>query len=66
VVTRPEAGRLVDALTGDAFAAGIADLLAHLPDRSQVRRYAEGFGWEATSQAQLSLFRHLVAEAAHA
>jgi glycosyltransferase involved in cell wall biosynthesis len=61
VVAGPVAGRLVDERTGVAFAQAIQDLLAAAPDRAAVRAYAEGFSWDATSQAQLALFRGLVA-----
>jgi len=66
VVARPEAGRLVTERTAAAFAAELAALLAAPPDRAATRRHAEGFGWDATSQAQLALFRRLVPQAAQA
>ncbi|MET0518609.1 MAG: glycosyltransferase family 4 protein [Burkholderiaceae bacterium] len=56
VVTEAAVGRLVDAREGAAFAAAIEDLLASRPDRQAVRAYAEGFSWQATTDAQLSLF----------
>lgn len=66
VVADPAAGRLVRERSGAAFADAIAALLAAQPERAATRRYAEGFGWEATSQAQLALFRRLVPQAAQA
>jgi glycosyltransferase involved in cell wall biosynthesis len=61
VVANDVAGRLVDQRTGPAFAAGIRQLLAACPAREKVRAYAEGFSWQATTDAQLSLFRHIIA-----
>jgi teichuronic acid biosynthesis glycosyltransferase TuaC len=60
VVAGPAAGRLVAQRSGSAFAAATAALLAAPPDRAATRAYAEGFSWEATSRAQLELFRSLV------
>ena len=66
VVTAPEAGRLVDERTGHAFARALHQLLSDPPDRLRTRAYAEGFSWEATSCAQVDLFRTLAPVAAHA
>lgn len=59
VVTTPNVGRL----TADRSAAGflplVHDLWANYPERRTVRRYAEGFGWQATTDAQLSIFRSI-------
>ena len=62
VVTSPVAGSLVRQRSGEAFALAILGRLAMESDRAAVRRYAEGFGWAATSQAQLDLFRLLSAQ----
>lgn len=56
VVAAPEAGQLIDERTAEGIARGIATLLARQPDRRDVRAYAEGFSWDATTQAQLRLF----------
>jgi glycosyltransferase involved in cell wall biosynthesis len=67
VVGDAAAGRLVACREGRAFAAATAELLAAGVDRAATRRYAEGFGWEATTQGQLALFRAIAAkEFAHA
>ena len=66
VVTAPEAGQLVDERTGNAFARALHELLSAPPDRLRTRAYAEGFSWEATSGAQVDLFRRLAPVAAHA
>jgi teichuronic acid biosynthesis glycosyltransferase TuaC len=61
VVTTPEAGRM----TADRSVAGfykiISELWSNYPDRAAVRRYAEMFGWEATTAAQVSLFQNISA-----
>jgi len=59
VVADDSVGLLVDRREGDALAAAAVQLLDHPRDRAHVRRYAEGFGWEWTSKAQLSLFERL-------
>lgn len=56
VVARPEAGLLVPSRDAAAIAATALALLASPRDRAVVRRYAEGFSWAATSQAQVDLF----------
>ncbi len=55
------AGRLITERSGAGIAACVAALLAHKPPRHAVRRYAEGFGWEASSRAQLELFSQIAA-----
>lgn len=55
VVTRPEAGRIVGR-TAEAFAAGIAEMLAAKPDQALVRSTVTAFTWEKNSAA---LFHHL-------
>jgi len=60
VVAAPEAGELVDRRDASAIAQAVLRLFARLPDRVAVRRYAEHFGWEPTSQAQVDLFSRIV------
>lgn len=60
VVAAPEAGRLMKSRTPEAAAEAATDLLANLPERAATRCYAEGFGWEQTSQGQLALFREIL------
>ena len=62
VVLRPEAGVLMDACTEAGIAKSVDDLFKQLPDRETTRRYAEGFGWDATSDGQLSLFRSILGD----
>ena len=53
------AGRMVVQRTAVAFADALAGLLAERTDRAAVRVHAEQFGWERTSQDQLTLFQSL-------
>jgi teichuronic acid biosynthesis glycosyltransferase TuaC len=59
VVGSEAVGLLVDRRDGEAFGSALLQLLALPRDRQAVRRYAEGFSWEATSAAQLALFERL-------
>ena len=59
VVADAVAGELVECRDAASLAAGVLRLLERMPAPSAVRRYAEGFGWAATSQAQVDVFRHL-------
>lgn len=59
-VVGPDAGVLVDERTGPAIAAAVSKLLAAPPSRADVRRHAEGFSWQATTVAQLELFRSIL------
>ena len=52
----PEAGLLVNERTPEAIALAARSLLSAPPDRLATRRFAEGFSWDATTDAQLSLF----------
>jgi glycosyltransferase involved in cell wall biosynthesis len=58
-VVSPQVGALVNRRDAVSLAAGAARLLASPPDRAEVRGYAEGFGWRATSEAQLRLFARI-------
>lgn len=63
IVSAPEAGVLIDERNASALREGIRSVLAAGIDRACTRRHAEGFGWEATTRAQLRLFRDIVARA---
>ncbi len=54
VVTPASGGVLVEREAGD-LVRGLRELLARVPKPLAVRAYAEGFGWEPTSLAQLRL-----------
>jgi glycosyltransferase involved in cell wall biosynthesis len=60
VVTAPVAGRLAGERTAGALSEAVRDLFGNLPSRSDVRRYAEQFGWAETTQGQIELFRSIV------
>lgn len=63
IVSAPEAGLLVDQRTPEAIADAIGTLLAAPPDRRATRQFAEAFSWDATTEAQLSLFSSFLATA---
>ena len=52
-------GVLASERSGTSLATALRGLLGAPPPRTTVRAYAEGFGWEPTSRAQLHLFRQL-------
>lgn len=60
IVREGVSGVLVDPRTPSAFAERLEALLAMRLARSSVRDYAKGFGWEATTQGQLNLFREVL------
>ncbi len=60
VVAAPEAGRLAASRSVDGLRAALDDLLRDPPARTAVRAYAERFGWEETTRAQLRLFREVL------
>lgn len=60
VVNSPNVGRLMRTRTAAALLECLDDLFSDPPSRKVVRQHAERFGWEATSQAQLSLFGGIV------
>ena len=61
VVSTPEAGVLSEHRTGQALAKATRLLFDNLPARDATRRHAEQFSWEQTTQAQLALFRQVIA-----
>jgi glycosyltransferase involved in cell wall biosynthesis len=64
VVAEEAVGLLVERRDGEALGAALLRLLAVPRDRERVRRYAEGFGWDVTTRAQVELFDHLAATGA--
>lgn len=60
-VSAPEAGLVLEETTPGAIAAGVRALFAAPPARAATRAHAEGFGWDATTQGQLALFRDVLA-----
>lgn len=63
VMTQAVAGRLMAARTPEALVNACLDLFAAYPKTSAVRAYAEDFGWAATTNAQLALFREMIVHA---
>lgn len=59
VVAEPCAGELVRQRNASEVARSVERLLACDLDRQEVRRYAERFGWDSTTAAQLKLFSRL-------
>lgn len=60
-VAAPEAGRLLRDRSAHGVAAAVRELLERPPQREATRRYAERFGWGATSRGQLELFGRVAA-----
>lgn len=56
VVASLEAGRLADVRDVEHLKRALLSLLNEYPNRSAVRRYAEKFSWDETTQAQYGLF----------
>jgi glycosyltransferase involved in cell wall biosynthesis len=63
IVGTKYAGRLVTRRDGAAFASAVREQLAAGIDRAAVRRHAEAFGWDPTTQAQIDLFTRLAGRA---
>ncbi len=63
VLASRNVGRLVAQRSAEGFATAIQEVLDAQLNRAEVRRYAEGFGWDRTSAQQLALFNNLVAAA---
>jgi glycosyltransferase involved in cell wall biosynthesis len=62
VVSTPAAGVLMRERSPAALAEGLERLFTDYPGREAVRRHAEGFSWQETSQGQLELFRAVLAD----
>jgi glycosyltransferase involved in cell wall biosynthesis len=60
IIAAPEAGIVLEERSAAALATALRGLLANPPQRSATRRYAEQFGWEATTKGQLQLFRQVL------
>lgn len=61
VVSTPDAGLLMRERDATSLAESVQALFAAYPERAKVRRHAEGFSWEQTTQDQLRLFRGMLA-----
>jgi glycosyltransferase involved in cell wall biosynthesis len=60
VVRTNAVGRLFGERSSECLLAAIKDLQVAMPTREQVRHYAEGFDWAATTQQQIELFTHII------
>ena len=56
ILGSPAVGRVMGSRTAAVFAKSFLDLMSSHPSPSQIRQFAENFGWNATSQAQIGLF----------
>lgn len=63
IVTADTAGRLMPTRTVADLVAAVSDLWQHLPGRAAVRSHAQGSSWRSTTDAQIALFRRVVASA---
>ena len=64
VVSTPDAGRLMRSRDAGGLIEAVRELQAALPPREAVRRHAEGFSWQQTTDDQLALFRRILRPAA--
>ena len=60
VVREAAAGMIAPANTPDGIATAVTSMLQQPPSRAATRFYAEGFGWEAVSAGQTSIFQSLL------
>ena len=60
VVASPAAGVLMPSLDADGVVRAANKLFSALPQREATRAYAEGFGWQPTTDGQLRLFREIL------
>lgn len=59
VIQTPTAGRLAKSRTRQSLTEALKSLLGAMPDRADVRQYAEQFSWEETSKGQFRIFQNL-------
>ena len=59
VVSTANAGRLMSDRSPEAFLDAYSSLFSSVPDRKAVRKHAERFSWDETSEAQVELFRKI-------
>ena len=61
IVTSTDAGAVVKERSVPALARAVRELFARPRERAATRRFAEQFGWDATTKGQLQLFRQVLA-----
>lgn len=59
VIRHNAVGRLMSRRDDEALLAAYADLFSKPIDKIAIREYAEQFGWDATTQAQIELFQEI-------
>jgi len=52
-------GMLIGRREPEAFATAIRTVIERPPDRNRIRAHAERFGWQQTTDAQLTMFRQM-------
>lgn len=60
IVQVPQTGRVVAERSAPSLAAAVQALWQAPPSREAVSSYAQGFGWQATTDGQLALFSDLI------
>jgi len=66
IVAPPDSGRIVALRCAQGLADAARDLWKALPPRETVCAHARRFGWQATTQGQLSLFQNITGIDVHA
>jgi glycosyltransferase involved in cell wall biosynthesis len=61
IVSSGNAGAVVKERSAPALARAVRELFARPPERAATRRFAEQYGWGATTKGQLQLFRQVLA-----
>jgi len=61
IVSRPEAGVLMQTRTPEGVAEAVCRLFAALPPGGATRSFAEKFSWQDTSKGQIRLFERILA-----
>ncbi len=61
LITSDVAGRIVDSDNSVEIASAIKDLWDHLPEREDVRKFAERYDWQETSEGQMKIFNYVIA-----
>ena len=61
VVAAPVAGRLITDRSPEALAHALLEILSAPKRSADVRHYASGFSWDATTKGQIELFREVLA-----
>jgi glycosyltransferase involved in cell wall biosynthesis len=64
VVAASAAGVLMPQRTPEGLVEALGQLRANYPEHAATRRYAEGFGWQPTTQGQIDLFHSILARKA--